>query len=45
VTRGLLLDLLATEDADGVDDAHLLYARLLGLLEPPGAGQPPSGQT
>jgi AcrR family transcriptional regulator len=45
VTRGLLLDLLATDDADGVDDAHLLYARLLGFLEPPGTGQPPSGQT
>jgi AcrR family transcriptional regulator len=35
VTRGLLLDLLATEDEEGVDEAHRLYARLLGSLEPP----------
>jgi AcrR family transcriptional regulator len=35
VTRGLLLDLLATEDAEGVDDAHRLYADLLGFVEPP----------
>lgn len=45
VTRGLILDLLATEDEEGVDDAHKMYAHLLGFVDlPPTGARPESGR-
>jgi AcrR family transcriptional regulator len=40
VTRGLLLDLVATDDSDGVDAAAAVFAALLGSATPAPPGGP-----
>jgi hypothetical protein len=45
VTRGLLLDLIATDDGDGVDAAATAFVELLRLAQTSAASLPASRST